>query len=188
MPPKKKINKEDILKTAFQLVKKSGIESLNARTLARTLRCSTQPIFSYYTHMDDLKTEVFLMANRYHSEYFNNVQTDENIFINVGTAYVDFALEEPNLFRLLFMSDTLSGKKISAFVEDDCNEHIRSGIPQWLDKESDEVGRMFTDMWLYAHGIASMLVANQIHIEKNEIESMIKNMFTLLASGHKGGN
>jgi hypothetical protein len=47
---------------------------------------------------------------------------------------------------------------------------------------------MFTDMWLYAHGIASMLVENQLSIERTEIEAMVRHMFLLLTGGSQGGN
>jgi AcrR family transcriptional regulator len=182
MPPKQKITKQDILNTAFQIVRESGEDSINARSIAHALNCSTQPVFSYYANMADLKADVFAMASRYHNEYFNKVEDNENIFVNVGMAYIDFALKEPNLFRLLFMSDGFAGKTMDTFVTDDCNEHIINSIPKTIDQNSDEAARMFTDMWLYAHGIASLLVNNQLQINRSEIEAMVKNMFNMITN------
>jgi hypothetical protein len=39
---------------------------------------------------------------------------------------------------------------------------------------------MFFDMWLYAHGIASVLVGNQLQINRNEIECKVRQMAALL--------
>ncbi|MBP3368131.1 MAG: TetR/AcrR family transcriptional regulator, partial [Clostridia bacterium] len=55
MPPKVKITKEDIVKTALELVRAEGEEALNARSIAAALGCSTQPIFSNFETMDELR-------------------------------------------------------------------------------------------------------------------------------------
>ena len=182
MPPKQKFSKEDILKIAFQLVREQGIENLNARAIAKMLRSSTQPVFSYYENMADLKSDLFIMVSKYHSNYFNKVETGENLFLNIGMTYVDFAIEEPHLFRMLFMSNGFQGKGLSEFVTDDCNNHISNAIPGIFDRNAEESNRIFTDMWLYAHGIASMVVMNQLSVERKEIGSMIKNIFSLLTT------
>ena len=53
MPPKTKVSKEEILSTAVNLVRNDGENALNARNIARSLGCSTQPIFSNFINMDD---------------------------------------------------------------------------------------------------------------------------------------
>ena len=188
MPPKQKFNKEVVLETAFQLVREQGVENLNARSLAKMLHSSVQPVFSYYDNMTDLKTDLLAMVNEYHSRYFDKVIADENLFTNVGLAYISFAIEEPNLFKLLFMTNGFDGKHLSQFVSGNCNEHITSAIPDVLDRSISESNSIFTDMWLYAHGIASMIVTNQLSFERSEIESMLKNMFSLLTSKQTGEN
>jgi predicted aldo/keto reductase-like oxidoreductase len=64
MPPKQKFTKEDILETAFAIVREQGIENLNVRNIARRLDSSTQPVFSFFENMAELKTAVFQMAAR----------------------------------------------------------------------------------------------------------------------------
>jgi hypothetical protein len=39
---------------------------------------------------------------------------------------------------------------------------------------------MFLDMWLYVHGIASVLIGNQLQINYAEIEQKVKKMAKLL--------
>ena len=55
MPPKIKIDKDNIIKAAVQIVRERGIDALNARAVAQKLNCSTQPIFSNYDSMNELK-------------------------------------------------------------------------------------------------------------------------------------
>ncbi|MGI6336632.1 MAG: TetR-like C-terminal domain-containing protein [Eubacteriales bacterium] len=179
MPPSRKISKDDVLTAAFQIVRKEGIDSLNARYLADALECSTQPIFSCFENMTQLKQAVFQMAGDYHTAYFDKVNTGKNLFVNVGMAYIDFALEEPHLFRLLFMSD-LFGAELGAYMQGDCNEHITGAVPERFFSDSPEMKSIFMDMWLYAHGIAALLVTNQITTERDEIKNMLQRVFLLL--------
>ena len=50
MPAVKKINKEDIIKAGVEIVRKEGITNLNARKIASSLNCSTQPIYYLYSN------------------------------------------------------------------------------------------------------------------------------------------
>ena len=58
MPPKTKVSKEEILSTAVNLVRNDGENALNARNIARSLGCSTQPRFSNFINMDELRAAV----------------------------------------------------------------------------------------------------------------------------------
>ena len=183
MPPMQRFNKEDVLNTAFQLVREQGIENLNAKNIAKMLNSSTQPIYSYYENMADLKADLFNMVCECHNRCFDKVEPGKNLFVNIGMAYIDFAIDEPNLFRMMFMAQGFSGKKLTDFCtddDDDCNESLRNMIFRQYDFSSTDVNRIFLDIWLYAHGIASMLALNQLPTPRSEIEAMLENMYNLL--------
>ena len=56
MPPMQRITREMILERSFAMFSREGMEAVNARSVAKALNCSTQPRFSYYAGMEDLKT------------------------------------------------------------------------------------------------------------------------------------
>ena len=58
MPPKVRISKKDIVTAAVALVRKDGVQAINARNIASALNCSTQPVFSNFATMDDLRNAV----------------------------------------------------------------------------------------------------------------------------------
>lgn len=60
MPSATKITKEMILACGYELAKTNGIENINARNLAKSLGCSTQPIYSQFPNME--RTESNLSA------------------------------------------------------------------------------------------------------------------------------
>ena len=58
MPPKSKFTREQIIETAFQMVREEGLSSLKARDLARKLGTSTAPIFTAFNSVEEIRDEV----------------------------------------------------------------------------------------------------------------------------------
>ena len=58
MAGKSIIDKETLLKVAVNMVEKSGLESINARSLATSAGISTKPIYRLYTSLEVLKEDV----------------------------------------------------------------------------------------------------------------------------------
>jgi hypothetical protein len=183
MPPKQKFTKKEILEAAFSIVRKQGIENLNARNIARQLNSSTQPVFSFFENMAELKTAVFQMAERYHAAIYNDISIDKELLVNINLTYINFALEEPNLFRLQYQSNEYKGRPFLEIFNDKNletgNEKLCEGRKK-IYGEKKAVETMFFDMWLYSHGIASVLVGNQLQINRDEIECKVRSMAALL--------
>ncbi|HJJ91721.1 MAG TPA: hypothetical protein O0Y15_02790, partial [Methanocorpusculum sp.] len=62
MPPKVKIRKKDIINAAVDLVRQNGESAINARNIASVLNCSTQPVFSNFETMEELRCAVIKAA------------------------------------------------------------------------------------------------------------------------------
>ena len=58
MPPKVKVTKEEIINAAVDIFRKSGAQAINARTVASVLNRYTQPVFSNFATMDELRLAV----------------------------------------------------------------------------------------------------------------------------------
>ena len=107
MPPKVKITKDDIIKTALELLRKDGHDAINARSIASAIGCSTQPIFSNFATMDELQTAVISAVYELYSDFLRTEAKSGKYpqYKAFGMAYIRFAKEEKQLFRLLFMRD-----------------------------------------------------------------------------------
>jgi AcrR family transcriptional regulator len=104
MPPKTRVTAEMIVDAAVEVVRQSGFESINARTVSGQLHCSTQPVMYHFSTIDSLKRAAYRKADRLHSEYMMNTAPGQDPIRGIGLNYVRFAVEEPQLFRLLFQS------------------------------------------------------------------------------------
>lgn len=176
--PAVRIKREDIIKGTIKFIKTNGIENLSARTLAKSIKCSTQPLFKQFKNMEDLKQTVFKDVNKLHKSYLEKGKDKHQIpFIGVGLAYIDFAKKEPNLFRFLFLSSITKCNNILDMVEsDEGGEYIElikstTGIPEELSKQ------LYINIWLIIHGIACMTSTNNKALTEEECETILVDAF-----------
>ena len=125
MPPKPKITKEMIMTTVLEITREAGFESVNARSIAEKLQCSTRPIFTCYKNMDELKAGFLDFAFEYYNQYVSDYSrsTNTRTYLLLPLSYIEFAKEEANLFRLLFLSDMdLNMSEAGDFYKEPGNE------------------------------------------------------------------
>jgi AcrR family transcriptional regulator len=162
------------------LVREKGIESLNARDLAKEIGCSVHPIFRIYSSMEGLKIAVYKKAeNIYNDRMLSSNEHSDDGFLNMGLTYIDFAKNEKNLFKLLFMSDAFREQSIIDIVgategDDEVIEMLcqRTGLSR---KSAQE---LYAGIWITTHGIASMFATNNCRFSDEENRRLLNNSFT----------
>ena len=55
MPAAKKVSRDEIIDAAIDVLRDDGFSAINARSVAKKLGCSTQPIYFSFKNMDELK-------------------------------------------------------------------------------------------------------------------------------------
>ena len=185
MPPKVKITKEDIIKTAVELLRKNGEQALNARAIASALDCSTQPIFSNFTKMDELHEAIRLSAyERYLDFLKNEVESGKYpSYKALGMAYIRFAKEEKELFKFLFMCDR-EGRGLTPTVDFETSVEI---IMKTNGIEREKAERMHFEMWICVHGIATMFATSFLSLEWELVSDMITDVYQGIRAKHLSG-
>ena len=182
MAPKFKITKQDIIDKALELVRKSGNGSLNARSIAAALGCSTQPIFSNFDSMEELEESVLHAAyDRYLSFISNEVKSGRYPkYKAFGMAYIRFSKEEKELFKLLFMCDRQVADILPTSDFDASVEIIveANGISY------ERARLMHLEMWACVHGIATMLVTSFFTPEWELISVMLTDVYQGIRERH----
>jgi len=176
LAPKERFTEEVLLDCAFEMARKSGIDSVNARDLAKELGCSTKPIFRLFASMDDLKYAIYEMAsNLYNERMFQGLQ--QSSFLGMGLAYINFAREEKKFFELLFLSDKYKISSFSELLNDVENQGVIALISNNTGLTQTSAKSLFIDIWLTTHGIATMCATNTCDLDSSEIESILKDVF-----------
>ena len=104
MPPRVKFQKAEIVDAALRVAAAKGIDAVTAREVAAELGVSTRPIFTYFDTMDRLKQDVYELAMAHYRAYVDRGLAGPIPFLGVWRQYLHFAREEPELYRLLFLT------------------------------------------------------------------------------------
>lgn len=181
MPPVKKFQKEDILKVAYEIVKEEGIKELNARKIAFHLGSSVQPIFHNFQNMEELTCEVYHKIYQKYQEYMTVDFTKEKSYKSMGLAYIRFASDYPEFFKLIFMQETNFNVEKFMMHDSMSDRVIQEG--QKLTHFSFETQKEFhIRVWIFTHGIACLVASHTVQLQENEIgdllESTVKDLLT----------
>ena len=182
MPPKCKFTKEEIIRTALDIVRVEGLEGVTARALGAKLGSSPKPIFTFFDSMEDLLQETILAAKECYTQYALEGLRSDPPFMGVGIQYLRFAREEPKLFRLLFMSQM--PEKYDPFTAlqtyDDRFGEVVSIIQGGYQVNAEAAGKLYRHLWIYTHGIATLLVTKVCSFTDEEIGQMLTEVFVSL--------
>ena len=176
MPPKVRITKEDIINTAVDIVRKNGEQALNARTVAAVLNCSTQPVFSNFATMQELRLAVVGAADALCQEYMKREVESGKYppYKANGMAYIRFAKEEKELFKLLYMRDRTAEVVPE---ETDVGKQMENIVQNNTGLEGSDIKLFHLEMWAYVHGIATMLATGYFNLDWDLISKMLTDSF-----------
>lgn len=177
MSAQTKIKKEDLVKGAVKLIRDKGENELSARNLAKTVGCSTQPIFRIFKNMDDLKNTVYDDVFEIQNKFISSGNDHQIPFIGVGLSYIEFASKEKNLFKFLFMSELSKNNNILDMAKNESGKNYIDMIIKSTGLSYESSKQIYINTWLIIHGIASMMATTNSKLNKNDIETIIFDAF-----------
>lgn len=180
MPPKPKFTKDEITKTALEIVRTDGFEALTSRELGTRLGSSARPIFTVFKNMEEVQQSVIQSAKILYKECVNKGLAEEHPFKGVGTQYILFSINEPKLFQLLFMTGQAQMPDLSdvlPLIEESYRE-ISLSIQKDYGINEQLAEKLYRHLWIYTHGIATLCAANMCRFTDDEISSMMTEVFT----------
>lgn len=176
MPPTVRFTRDAVLHAACQLMRREGMEALNARAIAKELGGSTQPIFRLFTNMEDLHRELILyVARQFQAHAEAEMAQSDSPYIQLCTTYLLYGRDEPELFKLLFMRDRVSEGQYS----DQTNFDLVFNIIKKETPLDDETAlRFFERTWLFIHGLAVCIATKYISCQDERyLISMVKEAY-----------
>ena len=157
MARKKEIGKNKILSIAYKMVVKDGIGSLTARNIAKAGHFSTQPLYLEFNSMEDLRKEVLRkIADNLKNNILQKSYTGKPL-IDMDLSYIDFAKEEENLFRAMFVDGKFGSKIIADTLINFGIEKFREQYPD-SNYSEDKIRSVVIANWITTSGIASLIV------------------------------
>ena len=175
MPPKVKVTKEAIVNAAVQIVRSQGAQALNARTVAAALDCSTQPVFSNFATMEQLQQAVIAAAyERYLGFIKTEVESGKYLPYKAnGMAYIRFAREERELFKLLYMYD----RRGVPPADSDLNQQMKDLVRHNTGMDDMKAQLFHLEMWAFVHGIATMFATGYFELDWELVSRMLTDTY-----------
>lgn len=171
MAPKYKFTKEEMVEAALRVVRTKGIGGLTAKTMADELGTSTQPIFTSFGSMEGIKREIFAAAVRVYDGYTDAGLKAEVPFFGVGMQYIRFAREEPELYRLLFLSRETDLSAIKSMEH--LQQLVRPTLMRIYHMTSQEADFYFRSLWLVVHSLSTLIVTGDCPYSDQEIGQVL---------------
>lgn len=177
MPPKFKFRREEIISAALDITRENGLSAVTARALAAKLGCSVKPIFGLFRNMEDVQQAVLDAANQLYQNYLREDMEKGQYppYKASGMAYIRFAKNERELFKLLFMRD-----RSNETIEEN-QEEIKPLIALIMRNTgiSEEDAYLFhLEMWVYVHGIATMIATSYLDWDDEFVSQVITDAYT----------
>ncbi len=169
MPPKVKFRKDEIIQAALKVAEEKGIGAVTAREVASELGVSTRPIFTYYDTMDQLRQDVYDSAKAVYQEYIERGLSGPIPFLGIWQQYLHFAKEEPELYRLLFLTrqEGVIGGAVEALKYS--QDLARESLMRIYNLDAYTADCYFRDLWLVTFSYATLIVTDACPYTEEEM-------------------
>ena len=167
--PKQRITKEMVVNAAFEIARADGMEQVMVRNIAERIGCSVQPIYSYCKNMDGLRRDVVGRVRIFIQEYVTAHIREDDLFRSTGKSYIQFAQEEPHLFRIFILHQREGISSLNDLYQSEANPHTAEIIAKELSIRVERAKQLHLNMLIYTIGIGTIFSVTTPGISTDEI-------------------
>ncbi len=185
--------KEALIEESLKMIENDGLESITLRELTKRVGTSRTALYRHYSSKEELLKAVIQAGfSKLDSAIFSNLNPELNIqekIYALGKAYIEFATNNPNLYRMIFGHETEKER------EEACNINEREDAPSFHSLvdiitqaqaegliKKDDAFMQATVLWAMLHGLSNLLIDGHVHISDN-INVLYELSFKTLIDG-----
>jgi len=185
--------KEEFIKIAFEFIAKEDVQKLTLKVLSDATGTSRSAIYKHFKNKDALIEtiiergfDLFDIETTPYLKERSKPLVDR--FYLTGKLYISFAMQNPNLYRLLF------GKKYAhireellSIKDEDCSgfaalqKTVEEGQKQGILKKEESYKQAII-IWATMHGFASLIIDGFMDVEEIQ-EELYTTLFETLLLG-----
>jgi AcrR family transcriptional regulator len=185
--------KEEFINIAMNFIAKEDVDKLTLKILSDATGTSRSAIYKHFKNKDALiETIIEKGFNKFDVETTTYLYDESKALIDkfylTGKLYIEFAMQNPNLYRLLF------GKKYAhvreellSIKDEDCSgfsalqKTVEDGQKQGVLKKDDSY-RQAIVIWATMHGFSSLIIDGFMDIQEIQ-EEVYSTLFETLLIG-----
>jgi len=158
--------------TALRLFAQEGYRSVSLRAIAREMKLSATALYRYFENKDALlaaiRAEGFQQLRGQLKEVRDSAESGLAAARGAMVAYINFGIEQPELYSLMYELDQRDLEEIPLVVESRRRAFAQAeAIATDILKEYGQTGnanQMAHLLWISAHGLVALAVANQLDL------------------------
>ena len=162
------LSREVIIAAALELVEEQGLRKLTMRALGDRLGVEAMALYHYFSSKDELLGAIGEIGGTVEAQFgafFEHMDargaTPGEIIVALGLRYIDFAVEHPDQFQLLFNTLPIQFDTWEEFMTGESTFAIpqlavQRGIDAGAFRERPGYGRdeMAFNLWALVHGLS----------------------------------
>ncbi|TQV71974.1 TetR/AcrR family transcriptional regulator [Aliikangiella marina] len=171
--------RNQLLSAGLEIIKTQGINALSLRKLAEKVGVSRTAPYHHFKNKNELLCAIAAFGFQVWTDRLKTIQDKSNIseeqrFREFAQSYVDFAVENPDLYDLMFGQPIWKESHNTGALKKDAYpafQYQRDFIKSWQDQGILPEGfsdlRLSQVIWSTLHGIAR-LVIDGIYLQTND--------------------
>ncbi len=185
--------RDRILNCACELYLKDGFEGFSMRKLARRVGVTAPALYRHYENREKVLLAVVGQAHNVLARYLYRSlagETPRERFARAGEAYLDFALDHPRYFQMIYSFAEFMGLDevpeevaeetcaVERFWHDRVRECVEAGLLR--SHELEEIG---LSLWAHAYGLISLYLHGMLDVPEETFRQMYAGSFVRLLRG-----
>jgi AcrR family transcriptional regulator len=182
--------RDEILDAATELLLETGhAKAVSIRSVAQRVGVTPPSIYLHFTDKDALLDAVCARYFEKLDEQMQRAAVGQRATLDVlraqGQAYVRFALQTPELYRIATMSEGRPGSDVDITLNSSAFTHMRDTVQALLDEgvyRQGDATQIALQMWATAHGVAALLIAKP-YLPWGDVEAFTDRVLQAVCCG-----
>lgn len=183
--------RHEILDAATELLLETGqARAVSIRSVAQRVGVTSPSIYLHFQDKDALLDAVCARYLARLDEAMERAGVGQPSTVDVlraqGLAYVRFALQTPELYRLATMGEWRSGSNVDMALDSSAFRHMRTSVQALMDEgvyRTDDPTTVALELWTAAHGVAAILIAKP-HLPFGDVDAFADRVLGAILCGH----
>jgi len=172
---------ESLLNAADEIATKFGLEAVSLRACAKLVGVSPSSAFRHFSDKRALMTAFATQALHQLSDLMEVAEqqariNNDNPFLAVGLAYIEFSLDKPAFFRAMWREETIYSNDDN-YVEATnlLSSHLQGGFANTIhDNDPASFSPQELLAWSSVHGLANLFVEGPVGKDQTKKQKMDK--------------